>query len=279
MIQNHDVVRLANRTMDMAVAQNVVSFIMTHDGIPIIYYGEEQHLEGGTEPYTNRAALWEYGYDEDAVLYKLIASLNLFRRHIHRNFDGYLTTESTTIDVGAQTLTFAKGGEGQPKAITIITNKGADADDFKVELCDKDKHGYSGGDELMDVISCKSNTVQDNGCIEAWSSDGQPVVLFKKSELSGSTLCGIEGESNVELEPVYIQSTTITTTDSAGQATVMHTATTMPLSDAPASVTATRTGSGSASTGTTTSGASAASRPYSSALAFLAMTFLVSFLS
>lgn len=234
-------VRFANLTEDMAAAANMVTYIMTHDGIPIIYYGQEQHLDGGTEPYTNRAALWEYAYDETAVLYKLIASLNLFRRHVSRNFAGYLTTETTTIDVAANTIAFAKGGEGQPKVITVLNNKLSDADDFKVDLCDTKAHGYASGDELFDVVACKSVTVSDSGCIEAWIADGEPVVLFKKSELTGSTLCGIAGDSDVAVESVYVQSTTITATASDGQLTVMHTATTMPWADAPSSVRASAT--------------------------------------
>ena len=95
----------------MSAAQNMVTYLLTHDGIPIIYYGQEQHLDGGTEPYTNRAALWEYKYDETSILYLLIAKLNLLRRHVSRNYAGYLTTESTTMDVQANTITFSKGGD------------------------------------------------------------------------------------------------------------------------------------------------------------------------
>lgn len=272
--ENHDVVRFANKTQDMAAAQNVVSYIMTHDGIPVIYYGQEQHLDGGTEPYTNRAALWEYGYDQTSVLYKLIANLNLFRRHVSRNHAGYLTTESTTIDVGTGTIAFAKGAANDPKVITVFNNQGADASDFKVELCDTKAHGYSANDELFDIIACKSNTVQSNGCIEVWVSDGEPVVLFKKSELTGSTLCGIEGASDVDVEPVYVQSTTWTT-EIGGTLTVMHEATTMPWADAPSSVTATATATASSKNGTSSSGASEIGAPHHYTMLTIATAFLV----
>jgi len=270
--ENHDVVRFANHTQDMAAASNIISYIMTHDGIPVIYYGEEQHLDGGTEPYTNRAALWETKHDQTAPLYKLIANLNLFRRHVSRNHAGYLATESTTIDVGKGTIAFAKGAPDDPKVITVFNNQGADASDFKVELCDTKSHGYSAGDELFDVIACKSNTVSDNGCIEAWVSDGEPVVLFKKSELTGSTLCDIEGASDVEVEPVYISSTTWTT-EMSGQLTVMHSATTMPLSDAPSSVTATATAT--AATGDSTGSANTIGTPPRYAMFTIATAFLI----
>jgi alpha-amylase len=243
----------------MAAAQNMVTYLFTHDGIPVIYYGQEQHLDGGTEPYTNRAALWEHSYNQTSVLYKLIAKLNLLRRHVSRNYAGYLTTESTTIDVAANTIAFAKGGDGQPKVITVLNNKLSDADDFKVSLCDSKAHGYASGDELFDVISCKSVIVQDNGCIEAWIADGEPVVLFKKSDLSGSTLCDIVGESDVALESVYVQSTTITATGIDGQLTVMHTTTTMPWADAPSSVKASATATSTA-TGSSKPSASSVSR-------------------
>lgn len=263
----------------MSAAQNMVTYLFTHDGIPVIYYGQEQHLDGGTEPYTNRAALWEYEYDQTSVLYLLIAKLNLLRRHVSRNYAGYLTTESVTMDVAANTISFAKGGEGQPKVITVMNNKGADSDDFKVDLCDTKAHGYAAGDELFDVVACKSVTVQDNGCIEAWIADGEPVVLFKKSELSGSTICDIPGDSDVAIESVYVQSTTITATGTDGQLTVMHTATTMPWADAPSSVrasataTSTATGSSSASS---VRGASAAYGQLGYVLFVLVSTFLIS---
>ncbi|KAM0718307.1 hypothetical protein Q7P37_006639 [Cladosporium fusiforme] len=251
--ENHDVVRFRNRTEDMSRAHNIATYVLTHDGIPIIYYGQEQHLTGGTEPYTNRAALWEFEYDQDAELYKHIAKLNLFRRHVSRNYASYLTTESKTIDIGANTIAFAKGGDKMPKAVTILTNKGVDADDFSVELC-KD-HGYAKGDALLDIVACKDVSVGDNGCIEAWVTDGMPVVLFKKDALEGSTLCGVKGDSDVALESKYIQSTTYTTKID-GALTVVHTATTMPLADAPASATATATKSGGSADSSSTSAAS-----------------------
>jgi alpha-amylase len=264
----------------MAAAANMVTYIMTHDGIPIIYYGQEQHLDGGTEPYTNRAALWEYAYDETAVLYKLIANLNLFRRHVSRNYAGYLTTESSTIDVGANTIAFAKGGDGQPKVITVLNNKLSAADDFKVDLCDTKAHGYASGDELFDVVACKSVTVSDSGCIEAWIADGEPVVLFKKSELTGSTLCGITGDSDVVVPSVYVSSTVITATASDGQLTVMHSATTMPWADAPASAKSSATSAAASnsknSTSSATSSTSVATGQVYYVLFVLVSTFLIS---
>lgn len=103
--------------------------MLTADGIPVVYYGIEQHLGGNVEPFFNRQALWESGYDEDASIYKLFASLNLLRRHMGRQYPQYLKTLSTDIKVGANTIVWAKGGKGDPAVITVLSNKGSDADD------------------------------------------------------------------------------------------------------------------------------------------------------
>jgi hypothetical protein len=230
---------------------------MTADGIPVVYYGIEQNLGGNVEPYMNRQALWESGYDDTASIYKLFASLNLFRRHVGRTYEKYLTTLSEPIGIDANTVAWAKGGDGDPKVISVLSNKGQDSSDYSMQLCDK--HGYSAGDELVDVVSCKAMSVGNDGCITAWISDGEPVVLFGKSALEGSTLCGVTGASNVELTSKAIISSTWTSVVD-GQPSVFHTASTVAWDDAPASITATATGY-SGSTAKATSSASVSAPP------------------
>jgi alpha-amylase len=60
------------------------------DGIPIIYAGQEQHYNGGSDPY-NREAVWLSKYNTDSPLYKLIASANSIRSHAIGQDDGYLS--------------------------------------------------------------------------------------------------------------------------------------------------------------------------------------------
>lgn len=220
-------------------------------------YGQEQHMAGDVEPFYNRAALWEKGFDKEATLYKLFAKLNLFRRFMGREYPKYRTNLSKAIKVESNSITWAKGGDNGPNAISVFNNKGGDADDFSVELCDG--HGYSSGDELMDIVSCKSVDVGGNGCIEAWVTDGHPVVLFKKSALEGSGLCDFS-DNKVILESKAVISTTWTTTIS-GEATVIHTATTMPWADAPASITAATTSSAGASSTSTSESSGGVSAP------------------
>lgn len=230
---------------------------MTADGIPVVYYGFEQNLDVNVEPYMNRQAMWEQGFNRDASIYKLLATLNLFRRFVSRQYDQYLMSLSEDIEINANTIAWAKGAKGNPKVISVLSNKGQDADDYSMELCDTNKHGYAAGDELLDVVSCKSLTVDKSGCITAYISDGEPVVLFKKSELQGSTLCGISGDSKVELTSKAIISTTWTSVVS-GQPIVFHTASTINWADAPSSITATATNTaGGTSCATSAAGVSA----------------------
>jgi hypothetical protein len=52
------------------------------DGIPIIYAGQEQHYNGGNDPY-NREATWLSGYNTSSVLYKLIAQTKRYPLACH----------------------------------------------------------------------------------------------------------------------------------------------------------------------------------------------------
>jgi alpha-amylase len=55
--ENHDNPRFANYNPDISLAKNVIAFTILADGIPIIYYGQEQHYAGGNDT-DNREALW-----------------------------------------------------------------------------------------------------------------------------------------------------------------------------------------------------------------------------
>ena len=176
-----------------------------------------------------------------------------------RQYPDYLTTLSENIGIDANTIAWAKGADSDPKVISVLSNKGQDASDYSIELCDG--HGYSAGDELLDVVACKSTTVGDNGCLTVWITDGEPVVMAKKSALEGSTLCGVAGDSKVVLESQAIISTTWTSMVS-GTPSVYHSATTMPWADAPSSITATSTAAAQA----TSTGGVSATQPQSLSL-------------
>lgn len=77
-------------TSDMSLAKNAAAFNIMADGIPIIYAGQEQHYDGGSDP-ANREAVWLSGYDTNSALYKLIAQANVIRSHAISKNSGYIT--------------------------------------------------------------------------------------------------------------------------------------------------------------------------------------------
>lgn len=74
----------------MSLAKNVATFTIMSDGIPIIYAGQEQHYNGGSDPY-NREATWLSGYNTDSELYKVIAQANAIRNKAIYQAEDYIT--------------------------------------------------------------------------------------------------------------------------------------------------------------------------------------------
>jgi alpha-amylase len=77
-------------TSDYSEAKNVISFIFLTDGIPILYYGQEQHYSGGNIPL-NREALWSSDYSTTAQLYTHTATSNAIRTLAITKDSSYLT--------------------------------------------------------------------------------------------------------------------------------------------------------------------------------------------
>lgn len=70
----------------------MISFIFFSDGIPIVYAGQEQHYNGGNDPY-NREATWLSGYSTTAELYTFIATTNAIRKFAISVDSEYLTSK------------------------------------------------------------------------------------------------------------------------------------------------------------------------------------------
>lgn len=88
-LDNHDVPRflyngsgVSQFQVDPAVAlKNALLFLLTEDGIPCIYYGTEQELNGGNDP-ANREDLWNTGYSTTTPTYQWIQKvLGLRKQH------------------------------------------------------------------------------------------------------------------------------------------------------------------------------------------------------
>jgi len=77
-IDNHDVPRFLYQGDPAALHQSLL-LLLTEQGIPCIYYGTEQRLDGGNDP-ANREDMWRVGFNTVAPTFQWIKRLTALRR-------------------------------------------------------------------------------------------------------------------------------------------------------------------------------------------------------
>ncbi|THC88087.1 hypothetical protein EYZ11_012469 [Aspergillus tanneri] len=181
--ENHDVERFASFNKDISLAKNVLTFTILFDGVPMIYQGQEQHLDGGHPP-KDREALWLSGYDTNAVLYKLIAKVNGIRKHAFK-LGEYGDSQTYTIFRGGSELAFRKGIEGR-QVIMLLSTQGTNSKPYHLTL----PASYIPGTVAMDILNCVNYTVNEQGEMTIDMEKGEPRVFFPADLMEGSGLCG-----------------------------------------------------------------------------------------
>lgn len=185
-VENHDQVRFPYRNSDMALAKNIASVAMLRDGIPIVYYGQEQHYNGGVEP-TNREALWLGGYDIYSELYGWIQQTNKIRAAAAAANADFLTSRTQSLfykastDSSSSVIAFRKG-----QMLSMYTNGGVNATNNVNFAIQRALHGYAIGAEIVDVLNCESFTVASHGRL--WvqmPAGGLPRVFLPKDQTDG----------------------------------------------------------------------------------------------
>lgn len=177
------------------MAKNVLVFTMLFDGIPMIYQGQEQHLSGSDTP-ENREAIWLTKYDTDAVLYKLTAKLNAIRRHAYILSRDYLDLPTHTVYQDSSVLAFTKGIEGR-QVVMVLSTQPSTSKYYTIRLF----YTYNAGVQLVDVLSCKNYTVDNQGLLVVGMDKGEPLVFFPSEYMEGSGLCGYSA-SNASLASI-----------------------------------------------------------------------------
>lgn len=184
--ENHDVERFASMTSDMSQAKNIITFTIMGDGMPIIYQGQEQHMKGGTNPYTNRSPLWITDYDTNAVLYQHIATLVKARQHIVKTSGNYTTYMQDVIYQDYHSIALRKGFEGG-QVVTVLNNNGQDIDDFEIKVVG---HDFPKGTSLTEVLTCSNVTLDKHDRMIVKMGAGLPKVIVPTDMLLDSGLCG-----------------------------------------------------------------------------------------
>jgi alpha-amylase len=150
----------------------------------MLYQGQEQHLDGPGTPL-NREAIWLTGYNNDTVLYKLIATLNGIRKHAVRLDPDYVDVQTHSIYTGSSEVAFSKGVEGR-QVIMLLSNQGNLGGAYTLML----PVTYNAGTAVTDVLNCKAYSVNIKGELNIDMDKGEPRVLFPSKLLDGSGLCG-----------------------------------------------------------------------------------------
>lgn len=175
---NHDVWRLRGELDDPLAAEIALTVVFTVDGIPSVYYGTEQGLDGRVH-HEARERLWDVGFDETAPAYRHIARLASLRR------------ESEALRYGASIVRYASesGGADEVPAedagmlayervhererVLVVVNTSLDDSVARFTT------GFAPGTRLEDALGAASApwVVADGGVIEVRLPGRSAVVL------------------------------------------------------------------------------------------------------
>jgi len=176
-LENHDQPRFPSLSSDTARLKNAMAFPFVHDGIPIVYYGQEQGYAGGPDP-ANREALWLSGYAQDKDLVQHIKTLNGARKAAIAANNQFLSTAMSFPLASETTLAVSK-----PPMLALFTNVGAGG----TASWNIAKLGYGGNTKLIDVLSCTVVSTNSEGGLTANTTNGLPQVYVPLSALSTSS--------------------------------------------------------------------------------------------
>ncbi|CUA73956.1 GH13 alpha-amylase precursor [Rhizoctonia solani] len=181
-LENHDQPRFQSWTTDLSLVKNAMAYTFVTDGIPILYYGQEQGYTGGNEP-ASREALWFTSYQtQNKPLVDHVVKLNAVRKAAIAGDSKFLSTQMKVVANSTHNIAVQKG-----KLLTALTNVGSQGAAENFELTGT---GYSANEQLVDVLSCANITADASGNVVVPLKGGNPQVIIPVSQLSGSGLCG-----------------------------------------------------------------------------------------
>ncbi|KAI0698482.1 alpha-amylase [Cytidiella melzeri] len=179
-LENQDVPRWSNISVDVQTLWNAMVFNFMSDGIPIVYYGQEQGFHGNADPF-NREPLWPSNYANSST-YQLIGKLNGLRNYLINSTDSFVNSSMQVLSSTGNGISFMKG-----PVITVLTNIGSPPQNVTVPVYTP----YAGNLITTDILTCTQHVVGSNGTLAVqYSLGGVPTVLVPQSVLQGSGICG-----------------------------------------------------------------------------------------
>ncbi|THG98907.1 hypothetical protein EW026_g3356 [Hermanssonia centrifuga] len=105
-LENQDLPRWANISVDVQSLWNAMVFSFMSDGIPIVYYGQEQGFAGNADPF-NREPLWPSQYANTST-YQFMTTLNTLRNFLVNSTDNWLNSSMEVLTTTSNGLLFSK---------------------------------------------------------------------------------------------------------------------------------------------------------------------------
>jgi len=181
-LENHDLPRWHNLSVDPQSMYNAMTLTFMSDGIPVVYYGQEQYFSGNADPF-NREALWPSNYEKTDA-YKLMSTLNQFRNFLVNTTD-WVKQETKILTTSPYGLAIIKG-----PVISVVTNIGSPP---KNNTHIAVRTPYASSSALTNILTCKQWAVGSKGTVDAqYTLGGVPNILIPSDMLRGSGLCGAQ---------------------------------------------------------------------------------------
>ncbi|THH07630.1 hypothetical protein EW146_g9260 [Bondarzewia mesenterica] len=179
-IENHDQPRFRSFTQDDALVRNAMMLPFIHDGMPIVYYGQEQGYEGRADP-SNREARVTFYLEKPLVA--LFKSLNSARKSAIDSSHEYLSTPMRFLAVQNQSFAISK-----PPLLGLFTNIGSKTS--KDVIWNVPDAGFDSNEPLVDILTCTKLNADVKGGVRMHAMYGMPrMIMPKKAIANGSMLC------------------------------------------------------------------------------------------
>ncbi|KAF8957053.1 glycoside hydrolase family 13 protein [Flammula alnicola] len=193
-IENHDQPRVQFGTKDPGLVSNAITWPFIQDGIPIMYYGQEQGFEGSSDP-SNREALWSSGYVTEKALVAQVRALNAARKIAATTNDNFYITPMRFIQQpDLSTLVVSK-----PPLTTLLTNVGQNTTVNPMWTIPNTSNLFAPNELVVNVLTCKTMTADPDGNLDVRAEAGMPQVLLPVSALKSKkddALCPAVAELN-----------------------------------------------------------------------------------
>ncbi|KAJ3723796.1 glycoside hydrolase family 13 protein [Lentinula raphanica] len=184
-VENQDNPRIPSIVSDESIIRNAMTWPFINDGIPILYYGQEQGYKGGNDP-ANREALWPSGFNtEDNPLFAHVQVLNAARKYAIASSPAFLLSKARFIPQSSASSTLAVS---KSPLLALLTNGGSSSTE---SWSIPNSAGlYSANETLVDVLTCDTVSTDADGNLNVVAKNGLPQVLIPARLLSSSgSLC------------------------------------------------------------------------------------------